>query len=254
MPHELEILDDIPGAALYREKIRREKALEKYLEYKEKCLQDPDTEHPKYDIRIWWKNPETSKSNWVKRLPLPGGQVLQWRTIGLSDQDLERVMQNPPDSDCRTPGNKVLVENRAYIRLMPGLGHCVFAGDQDLPGHYILGQYVGYLYCDDPIAAHVSGPTDTHKFSLRHRATMPGTVSGINGGPVEANGKQYDLRYYWQNGAASLFNSTSRSESSCMFLVEYPNTMMYSRAPQLFVDDEYCRDDVPYCQRVLSPK
>ena len=257
LEHELVTIEDIPLDTLRKEKERRETALRMYLNYKEACLKNPaaeDGDPPDYDIRIWWTDPNTGERKWVKRLFLPAGEVLQWRTATLPDAALEAALQKAPDSDYRTPGNKLLVQDRAYIRLIPGLGFCIFSGDHDLPGYYILAQYVGWLYSNDALAAHNSGPTDTHKLSLRHKASMPAYVSGINGGPVQPNGQMYDLRYFWKNGPGSMFNAQSKSECNCRFVVEYPTQRIYENAPALFVDDEYCNPEVPYRQRVLPPR
>ena len=257
LDHELAVLENIPVALLKQETERREKARKQYLAHLKACKENPDFEEenpPEYDIRIWWKDPVTGERNWIKRLPLPAGEVRQWRTALLSGDELERKLCQEPDSDYRTAGNKVLVEGRAYFRLLPGLGLCVFSGDFDLPGNYILGQYVGWLYCSDALAKHSSGSTEgTHKISLIHKASMPATVSGINGGPIQPDGEKYDLRYYWQNGPGSMANSLSKSRCNCRFEVEYPTQKIYERAPALFVDDEYCDQAIPYRQRVQSP-
>ena len=255
MEHELEILSSIPSAALHEEQNRRETALKRFLNHQKRCRENPAAQHenpPNYNIHIWWTDPNTGKSDWIKRLPLPAGEVREWRTAFLKQKDPAVVSE--PDSDWQTPGNKVLIEGRAYFRLYPRLGLCVFSGDHGLPGNYILGQYVGWLYCDGVLAAHNSIPTDSHKLSLRHRATMPSTVTGINGGPVQANGKKFDLRYFWKNGPGSMFNSQSKSKCNCRFVVEYPTQLIYNRSHELFVDDEYTNlrvPEVPYSHRVL---
>jgi len=258
MHHELETLPKIPADLVLEETERREKALQIYLRYREACLNNPAMEEatpPNYDIRIWWTNPDTGEKSWVKRLYLPAGEVREWRMATLKDEKLQEAKLRAPDSDFRTPGNKVLVRHRAYFRLVPRLGLCVFSGDTELPGNYILGQYVGWLYCNDALAAHDSKPTDSHKLSLMHKATMPSTVSGINGGPVQPDGEQFDLRYFWKNGPGSIFNSQCKRQCYCQFVVEYPTQMIYFNAPKLFVDDEYTNQivpEVPYRQRVFS--
>jgi len=257
MHHELETLPKIPADLVLEETERREKALQIYLRYREACLNNPAMEEatpPNYDIRIWWTNPDTGEKSWVKRLYLPAGEVREWRMATLKDEKLQEAKLRAPDSDFRTPGNKVLVRHRAYFRLVPRLGLCVFSGDTELPGNYILGQYVGWLYCNDALAAHDSKPTDSHKLSLMHKATMPSTVSGINGGPVQPDGEQFDLRYFWKNGPGSIFNSQCKRQCYCQFVVEYPTQMIYFNAPKLFVDDEYTDKivpKVPYRQRVF---
>ena len=106
------------SAALHEEQNRRETALKRFLNHQKGCRENPAAQHenpPNYNIHIWWTDPNTGKSDWIKRLPLPAGEVREWRTAFLKQKDPAVVSE--PDSDWQTPGNKVLIEGRAYCRL-----------------------------------------------------------------------------------------------------------------------------------------
>lgn len=249
MDHEVEMNLDIPLEVVTEERNRRQAALEKFLRHQEACKKNPDLVQyaPSYDIRHWWEG------RWVKRTYLPEGEIREWRTYHLKGDDLEKARNAEPNSDVRIPGNKILPAGRAYFRLVPRLGMCVFAGENDLPEYTILGAYVGELFCDETLAKHKCQDDSeaSHKLSLRHRATMPATVSGIKGGPIQPKGQKFDLRYFWKNGPGSMLNSRSRNLCNCAFVVEYPHSLIYENAPALHVDDEYCDPRIPYSQRVL---
>ena len=251
MEHELE---NVPLARIKPEQERREKALQEFRTYKEALSQDPDAEFPEFDIRIWWTDPETQQGEWVSRLYVPAGEILLWKAEGKSDEELQEIHKTGPNADFRTPGKKVLEKDRAYLRLLPGLGLCVFSGEKDIPPNTILTMYAGWLCNEDSLSAHRNEPSKGWILSLRHRASMPGTVSAINGGPVQQRGDRFDLRYFWQNGFGSLLNTVRKTKCNCKFVVEYADQKYYERAPKLFLDDEYCPQDVPYGQRVLPLK
>jgi hypothetical protein len=256
----------IPEGPRREEEARRREAKRKIAEYKKLKRErrdgggasgggPPPTKPKVIEPRIWWIQPDGTGA-WKKRIGNAKIMIDDWGTRNLSPTEKAKARCRPRTSRIEGSsdrGHKVLEADTVYARRTHRVGYGIYA-NRDLRKGDIVGPYTGFPFACELLGRHTTGREEgTHRLSLRRLAAMPSNFTGIDGLVLSTpvNGNMYNLPYYNRNGYGSLLNSDLHSECNCKVVAEYRN---YENriGQQLFIDDEYCPDDVPREQRVIT--
>ena len=194
---------------------------------------------------------------WERRGYVTEMNINGWRTAHLKGQPAQAARAKQTSTIVKGKedrGNKRVEGRSFYIRRSDpdGEGLCLFAG-KALPKGTVVGPYVGRLIRAEVLQRHRDGDqVGGHFVSLRNKASMPETQNVIDGAIMSqpVDGKRYGLEYFLRNGPSSMANCGTPAQCNSKFMVEYER---YDRpGPALYIDDEYCPEQIPPLQRVKS--